>query len=178
MYSPYLTPLLGLITAVSVNYATFIMYIEKFSVKMSSCQYRKSHCGDKTVVRSSYLHNGISYTGKISSLYWIVQFADVYGTDQEANADMFIGLDSCWKFVRPQIISSADGQLMALCTVFGRMFYGNVSVSESCTERIVSEQLLCMNVLDQGLRTFWELESLVIPAHKELVSCDPTLLKF
>ena len=38
---------------------------------MSSYQYRKSHCGDKTVVRSSYLHNGISYTGKITSLYWI-----------------------------------------------------------------------------------------------------------
>ena len=38
---------------------------------MSSYQYRKSHCGDKTVVRSSYLHNGISFTGKISSLYWI-----------------------------------------------------------------------------------------------------------
>ena len=34
-------------------------------------QYRKSHCGDKTVVRSSYLHNGISYTGKMRSLYWI-----------------------------------------------------------------------------------------------------------
>ena len=39
--------------------------------KMSSYRYRKSHCGDKTVVRSSYLHNGISYTGKMSSLYWI-----------------------------------------------------------------------------------------------------------
>ena len=38
---------------------------------MSSYQYRKSHCGDKTVVRSSYLHNGISYTGKMSSLYWL-----------------------------------------------------------------------------------------------------------
>ena len=38
---------------------------------MSSYRYRKSHCGDKTVVRSSYLHNGISYTGKMSSLYWI-----------------------------------------------------------------------------------------------------------
>ena len=38
---------------------------------MPSYQYRKSHCGDKTVVRSSYLHNGISYTGKMSSLYWI-----------------------------------------------------------------------------------------------------------
>ena len=38
---------------------------------MPSYQYRKSHCGDKTVVRSSYLHNGISYTGKMTSLYWI-----------------------------------------------------------------------------------------------------------
>ena len=35
-----------------------------FNIKMSSYQYRKSHCGDKTAVRSSYLHNGISYTGK------------------------------------------------------------------------------------------------------------------
>ena len=38
-----------------------------FNIKMSFCQYRKSHCGDKTVVRSSYLHNGISYTGKMAS---------------------------------------------------------------------------------------------------------------
>ena len=43
----------------------------RFNIKMPSYQYRKSHCGDKTVVRSSYLHNGISYTGKITSLYWI-----------------------------------------------------------------------------------------------------------
>ena len=42
-----------------------------FSIKMLSYQYRKSHCGDKTVVRSSYLHNGISYTDKITLLYWI-----------------------------------------------------------------------------------------------------------
>ena len=40
-----------------------------FNIKMSSYQYRKSHCGDKTVVRSSYPHNGISYTCK-TSLYW------------------------------------------------------------------------------------------------------------
>ena len=38
---------------------------------MTSYQYIKFHCGDKTVVRSSYLHNGISYTGKMTSLYWI-----------------------------------------------------------------------------------------------------------
>ena len=43
----------------------------QININMSSYQYRKSHCGDKTVVRSSYLHNGISYTGKMSSLYWI-----------------------------------------------------------------------------------------------------------
>ena len=44
-------------------------------------QYRKSHCGDKTVVRSSYLHNGISYTGKKTSIlnqgpdfYWWILY--------------------------------------------------------------------------------------------------------
>ena len=43
----------------------------RFNIKIPSYQYRKSHCGDKTVVRSSYLHNGISYTGKMISLYRI-----------------------------------------------------------------------------------------------------------
>ena len=43
----------------------------QFNIKMTSYQYRKSHCGDKTAVRSSNLHNGIFYTGKMSSLYWI-----------------------------------------------------------------------------------------------------------
>ena len=42
-----------------------------FNIKMSSYWYRKSNCGDKMVVRSSYLHNGISYTGKMTSSYWI-----------------------------------------------------------------------------------------------------------
>ena len=42
-----------------------------FKIKMPSYQYRKSHYGDKMVVRSSNLHNGISYTGKMASLYWI-----------------------------------------------------------------------------------------------------------
>ena len=31
---------------------------------MSSYQYRKSHCGDNTVVRSSNLNHGDSYTGR------------------------------------------------------------------------------------------------------------------
>ena len=42
-----------------------------FNINLSSCQNRKSHCGDNTVKRSSYLHNGISYnTSKVASLYW------------------------------------------------------------------------------------------------------------
>ena len=41
----------------------------RFNIKMTSYQYRKSHCGDKTILPPSYLHNGISYTGKTTSLY-------------------------------------------------------------------------------------------------------------
>ena len=39
----------------------------RFNIKMLSCRYRKYPCGDKTVVRSPYLRNGISYTGKMTS---------------------------------------------------------------------------------------------------------------
>ena len=42
-----------------------------FNINMSSYQTRKFHCGDKTVVRSSYLHIGNSYTGKTASSCWI-----------------------------------------------------------------------------------------------------------
>ena len=38
---------------------------------MLSYQCGKSHCGNKTIVRLSYLRNGISYTGEMASLYWI-----------------------------------------------------------------------------------------------------------
>ena len=43
----------------------------RFNIKMTSYQYRNSNCGDKTIWRPSYLHNGISCTDKITSLYWI-----------------------------------------------------------------------------------------------------------
>ena len=42
-----------------------------FNIQKSSYQYWKSHCGDKTILRPYYLHNGISYSGKMTSLYWI-----------------------------------------------------------------------------------------------------------
>ena len=41
--------------------------VGRINKKMSSYQYRKSHCGDKTILRPSYLHNEISYTGKMTS---------------------------------------------------------------------------------------------------------------
>ena len=39
--------------------------------KMLSYLYRKFQCGHKTIIRSSFLHCGISFTGKMASLYWI-----------------------------------------------------------------------------------------------------------
>ena len=38
---------------------------------MSSYRYRKSHWGDKTILRPSFPHNRIFYTGNTTSLYWI-----------------------------------------------------------------------------------------------------------
>ena len=55
----------------SSQYCYFVRPGPWFNIKMTSYQYRKSHCGDKTILRPSYLHNGISYTGKTTSLYWI-----------------------------------------------------------------------------------------------------------
>ena len=49
-----------------------------FNIKMPSYPYKIAHCGEKTVVRSSNLHNGSSYTGKMTSLCWIrAQFENV-----------------------------------------------------------------------------------------------------
>ena len=42
-----------------------------FNIRITFYQYRKSHCGFKTVIKLSSLHSGISYIGKMTSLYWI-----------------------------------------------------------------------------------------------------------
>ena len=46
-------------------------YWDWFNIKMPSYQYRKSHCGDKTILRPSHLNNGIYHTGKMASYFWI-----------------------------------------------------------------------------------------------------------
>ena len=49
-----------------------------FNIRMSSYRYRISHSGDKTVVRPSFLHDGISYTGKTTSLHWFSPLDSIY----------------------------------------------------------------------------------------------------
>ena len=64
------------------------LYIESrpcFNRKTTSYQYRKSHCADKTVRRLSYIHNGISYTGEMSSLYWISPLVRTWWSHSKAN---------------------------------------------------------------------------------------------
>ena len=56
---------------IKLQWINTLRHVPWFSIKMPSYQYRKYHCGDKTVVRSSYLYNGISFTGKMASFYWI-----------------------------------------------------------------------------------------------------------
>ena len=51
----------------------------RFNIKGSSYQFRKFHCGDKTVARSSYPHNRISCTGKTTYLCWIVALMAILG---------------------------------------------------------------------------------------------------
>ena len=60
---------------------------------MASYQYRKSHCGDKTVVRSSYLHNGISYTGKMPSEFILNQPPDSNKVKSSGNTMKW---SNCW----------------------------------------------------------------------------------
>ena len=39
----------------------------RFNIKMLYYQYRKCHYGEKMILRLSYLHNGISCAGKVTS---------------------------------------------------------------------------------------------------------------
>ena len=62
---------INLVVRRTVQYFTEKETRSWFNNKMSSYQYRKSHCGDKTILRLVYLHDGISYTREMASLYWI-----------------------------------------------------------------------------------------------------------
>ena len=85
-----------------------------FNINMASYQYRKSHCGDKTVVRSSYLHNGISYTGKMTSLYWI-----------RPQVDWWLSIVQCAVFPISLIVGQCGQRMMYHCVV---VFYSLIDI--------------------------------------------------
>ena len=57
----------------SIESTSWFQHITKSSpaTGWTSCSGHDFTCRVLAVVRSSHLHNGISYTGKITSLYWI-----------------------------------------------------------------------------------------------------------
>ena len=106
-----------------------------FNIKISSYQYRKSHCGDKTVIRLSYLDNGISYTGKMTSLYWISPPGLLY---QQGMWKKKKTLHWCPGSMHWQGISSHDIDLVLLeysvprtwgiNPLHAKLFWGNINI--------------------------------------------------
>ena len=102
-----------------------------FNIKTPSYQYRKSHCGDKTILRPSYLHNGISYTGKMASLYWIRALAPVPLSIFRTNSKFDENSErSSFKYVRPIITifcTRHDSDTVVTCAKYRcdrpRIFY-------------------------------------------------------
>ena len=64
-------------------YKTVSMHGSEMTPVFKYYQHRKSHCGDKIILRPPDLHDGISYTGKTTYLYWIrVQGNSAHNVDQ------------------------------------------------------------------------------------------------
>ena len=93
----------------------------RFNIKMSYYQYRKSHCGDKMVVRSSCLHNGISYTGKMTSLYWIraLEAISVAGTPLPTWFNFNPSMDLLWEYRIQHGANGPDPFMSHLATQLG-----------------------------------------------------------
>ena len=99
---------------------------------MSSYQYRKSHCGDKTILRRSYLHNGVSYTGKTTSLYWIGALLDDQPVGRlSVSLDYFCGthkrndlkFDMMWKNINKLILFQVQYIPRNMHTVFALLCF-------------------------------------------------------
>ena len=113
-----------------------------FNIKMSSYRYRKSHCGDKTVVRSSYLHNGISYTGKMTSFYWIR--AQVLTS---ALCHVFsVSNGQCWLQSYIHVYSDLSVTWMALCNMHIAL-YSHWYIEAESKRTIFCRQNFQMNFL-------------------------------
>ena len=101
-----------------------------FNKKMPSYQHRKFHCGDKTVVRSSYLHNWIIYTNKMVSLY--PSDNGLIWNNCWINVEWFLGDKFYWSFLSKYTSFISPGALenvlVKMAGVFCRTQYVNPSV--------------------------------------------------
>ena len=86
-------------------------------------------------------------------------------------------MDSFWRFVLPEFLGSDPAGAMAQNTVFGWVVSGCVDPCPPVGNLSVSRQLLCVNLCEDTVRSFWDLESIgILP--KETVSVDPVLQHF
>ena len=67
----------------------------RFNIKTISYRYRKYHCRDKTILWPSYLHDGISYTGKTTSLYWIAAQIEMGSLDPNSQQQSCLSEKLC-----------------------------------------------------------------------------------
>ena len=82
-----------------------------------------------------------------------LNFADSYESDREVSIDILIGLDSYWRFVRPNAVQG-PGDIVAQETIFGWILSG--SWQSSKVSEAVCSQLLCLtDVPESMLRKFW-----------------------
>ena len=107
-----------------------------------------------------------------------ISFADHYETGSVVKIDILIGMDSYWRFVLPQVLYSEVADLIAQNSVFGWIVSGCLSSDSSASHCNVSHQLLCVNVCDDTVRSFWELESVGIVSEDLESAVDPVLQEF
>ena len=107
-----------------------------------------------------------------------ISFADHYETGSVVKIDILIGKDSYWRFVLPQVLCSEVADLIAQNSVFGWIVSGCLSSGSSASHCNVSHQLLCVNVCDDTVRSFWELESVGIVSEDLESAVDPVLQEF
>ena len=109
----------------------------------------------------------------VLTLFGELSMAWDYTLSSESKLDILVGLDSYWKFVKPQITGCSVEGLMAQSTVFGWVLFGSVLVSQM-TAPVMSHPMLCLTASEQSVKSFWELESIGISPDKE----DSVLTRF
>ena len=107
-----------------------------------------------------------------------ISFADHYETRSVVKIDILIEMDSYWRFVLPQVLCSEVADLVAQNSVFGWIVSGCLSSGSSASHCNTSHLLLCVNVCDDTVRFFWELESVDIVSEDLVSAIDPVLQEF